>query len=96
MAPSWLILEHRRVVDLQKRTGLVDDCDGGLNADINPEMHGHRPPPARTARLAPRQPPKGANKANKVRYCAEMFARTKRTNVYKNVFVCSPFLFACI
>ncbi len=29
---------HRRVVDLQKSAGLVHDCDGALNADIDPGM----------------------------------------------------------
>jgi hypothetical protein len=39
MAPGWLILEHRRVVDLQKRAGLVDNRDGALNADVNASLH---------------------------------------------------------
>ena len=52
-APGWLILEHRRVVDLQKRAGLVDNRDGALNADIDPEMQGHGTAPAIASKAAP-------------------------------------------
>jgi hypothetical protein len=38
-AAGWAILQHRHIVDLDQRAGLVEDCDGALNADVYSENH---------------------------------------------------------
>ena len=52
-APSGAVFEHRHVMDLDQAAGLVDDCDGALNADINPEMQSHCAVPAIASKAAP-------------------------------------------